>query len=416
MSSAREVQCMLVNQLDEVALKNVRIACATLFSEELAHDDSFIENLSMDTVEKAYWQKAKRCYHHLTPLSSRSEAQEALNDVRNSLETLASFLQSGKQAVDEAPRKGRIIAIGGAKGGIGKSIVVANLSVLLASKGFKVTAVDLDLGGANLHLCLGNKVLLQHNINDFLRKRVDSLQDIAIKSEYGPYLIGGDSAQLGAANIDFGRKLKLLKAVENLNSDFIILDLGGDTSYNIIDFFLKADYGIVLTTRDSASYIGAYHFLKAAMYRRFNRLFGPESKFRMYKNHQLENLIHDMLNPASGEWPKSIHDLLERVRQEQPDHLPFMNEVVENFRSYLIVNKVPNRLLGGFDVNPIITRIQQVTKTWLAKEVTYLGSISFQPEVENSMIDLVPVVVKYPKGKMAEELSAIVTRLFDQEM
>lgn len=407
---------MLINQLDETAMRDVRAACATLFSEELAYDDSFIENLSIETVEKAYWQKAKRCYHHLSPLSSRSEAQEALNDVRNSLETLTSFLRTDSQMVDEAPRIGKIIAIGGAKGGIGKSIIVANLSVLLASKGFRVTAVDLDLGGANLHLCLGNKVLLQNNINDFLRKRVDSLQDIAIKSEYGPYLIGGDSAQLGAANIDFGRKLKLLRAVENLNSDFIILDLGGDTSYNIIDFFLKADYGIVVTTRDSASYIGAYHFLKAAMYRRFNRLFGPESRFRMYKNHQLEQLIREMMNPADGEWPKSINDLLEKVRQEQPDHFPFMCEVVENFNSYLVVNKVPNRLLRTFDVNPIITRIQQVTRTWLAKEVTYLGSISFQPEVENSMIDLVPVVAKYPKGKMAEELRSIMSKLFEQEI
>ncbi|HPW35419.1 MAG: MinD/ParA family protein [Syntrophorhabdus sp.] len=407
---------MLINQLDETAMRDVRVACATLFSEELAYDDSFIENLSIETVEKAYWQKAKRCYHHLSPLSSRSEAQEALNDVRNSLETLTSFLRTDSQMVDEAPRIGKIIAIGGAKGGIGKSIIVANLSVLLASKGFRVTAVDLDLGGANLHLCLGNKVLLQNNINDFLRKRVDSLQDIAIKSEYGPYLIGGDSAQLGAANIDFGRKLKLLRAVENLNSDFIILDLGGDTSYNIIDFFLKADYGIVVTTRDSASYIGAYHFLKAAMYRRFNRLFGPESRFRMYKNHQLEQLIREMMNPADGEWPKSINDLLEKVRQEQPDHFPFMCEVVENFNSYLVVNKVPNRLLRTFDVNPIITRIQQVTRTWLAKEVTYLGSISFQPEVENSMIDLVPVVAKYPKGKMAEELGSIMSKLFEQEI
>jgi len=407
---------MLINQLDETAMRDVRVACATLFSEELAYDDSFIENLSIETVEKAYWQKAKRCYHHLSPLSSRSEAQEALNDVRNSLETLTSFLRTDSQMVDEAPRIGKIIAIGGAKGGIGKSIIVANLSVLLASKGFRVTAVDLDLGGANLHLCLGNKVLLQNNINDFLRKRVDSLQDIAIKSEYGPYLIGGDSAQLGAANIDFGRKLKLLRAVENLNSDFIILDLGGDTSYNIIDFFLKADYGIVVTTRDSASYIGAYHFLKAAMYRRFNRLFGPESRFRMYKNHQLEQLIREMMNPADGGLPKSINDLLEKVRQEQPDHFPFMCEVVENFNSYLVVNKVPNRLLRTFDVNPIITRIQQVTRTWLAKEVTYLGSISFQPEVENSMIDLVPVVAKYPKGKMAEELGSIMSKLFEQEI
>jgi MinD-like ATPase involved in chromosome partitioning or flagellar assembly len=77
---------------------------------------------------------------------------------------------------------------------------------------------------------------------------------------------------------------------------------------------------------------------------------------------------------------------------------------------------VPNRLLGNFDINPIISRIQQVTKTWLAKEVNYLGSVSQQIEIENSMIDLVPVVSKYPKGKMASELSTIVARLFEQVM
>jgi MinD-like ATPase involved in chromosome partitioning or flagellar assembly len=93
-----------------------------------------------------------------------------------------------------------------------------------------------------------------------------------------------------------------------------------------------------------------------------------------------------------------------------------MSEVVESFSAYLIVNKVPNRLLGNFDINPIISRMQQVTKTWLAKEVDYLGSISQQPEIESSMIDLVPVIAKYPKGKMASELSTIVAKLFEQGM
>ena len=241
-STVREVGFMLINQLDETAIKSVRIACSTLFSEELAYDDSFIEGLSMDTVEKAYWQKAKRCYHHLTPLSPKEQATEALIDIRSSYETLATLLQEGTETTDSIIKKGKIIAIGGAKGGIGKSVVAANLGVLLSAKGFKVALVDLDLGGANLHLCLGHKILLQHNINDFLKKRVNSLQEIMTRSEYGPYLIGGDSSELGAANIDFGRKLKLLKAIENINSDFTILDLGGDTSYNIIDFFLKADY------------------------------------------------------------------------------------------------------------------------------------------------------------------------------
>lgn len=38
-----------------------------------------------------------------------------------------------------------IIAIGGAKGGIGKSIFAANLGVFLASKGKRTVLVDLEL-------------------------------------------------------------------------------------------------------------------------------------------------------------------------------------------------------------------------------------------------------------------------------
>lgn len=405
---------MQIAQLDDSAMREVRTACSTLFPEELARDNTFIENLNMEAVDKAYWQQTKRCFLHLNPLSPKEQASQAVMGIRNSYEILASYFGEGAQPAEDLPRKGKIIAIGGAKGGIGKSVVAANLGVLLSTKGFKVVLVDLDLGGANLHLCLGSKVLLQKNINDFLKKRADSLQDIMMKTEYGPYLVGGDSSELGAANIEFARKLRLLRAIERINADFIILDLGGDTSYNIIDFFLKADFGIVLTTRDSASYIGAYHFLKAAMYRRLNRLFGPESRFKNRKDLNLEQLIRETIMPVGTAGPKTINELLARVKDEQPAHFPFINEVVGNFNSYLIVNKVPPHLLRSFDVNPIITRIQQVTKNWLAKEVTYLGSISHQQEIETSMIDLVPVIAKYPKGKMESEISTILSRLFEK--
>ena len=51
-----------------------------------------------------------------------------------------------------------IIAIGGGKGGVGKSVVSSNLSAKLAASGKKVLAIDLDLGGANLHLFWGKSV------------------------------------------------------------------------------------------------------------------------------------------------------------------------------------------------------------------------------------------------------------------
>ena len=51
------------------------------------------------------------------------------------------------------PRARRVVAVGGGKGGIGKSLVSANLGIALAARGSKVVLVDADLGGANLHTC-----------------------------------------------------------------------------------------------------------------------------------------------------------------------------------------------------------------------------------------------------------------------
>ena len=52
-------------------------------------------------------------------------------------------------------RSRRIISIGGGKGGIGKSLITGNIGIHLARLKKKVLLVDADLGGANLHTCLG---------------------------------------------------------------------------------------------------------------------------------------------------------------------------------------------------------------------------------------------------------------------
>src|SRR3989344_2793977 len=54
------------------------------------------------------------------------------------------------------PKRARgIWAIGGGKGGVGKSLISSSLAVSLARFGFRVIAIDLDLGAANLHTSLG---------------------------------------------------------------------------------------------------------------------------------------------------------------------------------------------------------------------------------------------------------------------
>ena len=49
----------------------------------------------------------------------------------------------------------QLISFGGAKGGVGRSVISVLTAISLAEKGKRVVLVDLDLGSANLHTLLG---------------------------------------------------------------------------------------------------------------------------------------------------------------------------------------------------------------------------------------------------------------------
>ena len=51
----------------------------------------------------------------------------------------------------------QIIPVASGKGGVGKSLVAANLAIALGKAGKKVIIADLDLGASNLHLVLGQQ-------------------------------------------------------------------------------------------------------------------------------------------------------------------------------------------------------------------------------------------------------------------
>jgi flagellar biosynthesis protein FlhG len=110
----------------------------------------------------------------------------------------------------------------------------------------------------------------------------------------GSSAVGG--GRLGTANIHFSHKLKLLRALKTIDADYVILDLGGDTTYNILDFYLAADQGLVLTTCDPASYLDAYGFIKMSLHRKLTRLFGPESAYRNIRDRDVEGIINEILS------------------------------------------------------------------------------------------------------------------------
>ncbi len=388
--------------------EEIRAVCAHLFAPEKIKSDQFIKNLSFDMVRKAYRDKAKLYHPDVHPEGLNETMQQKFNTIREAHETIITYLE---QSAPANFIKKKIISVGGAKGGIGKSMFAVNYGILLSSMGYKTVIVDLDLGGANIHLYLGNRTILKKTINDFINKRANTLQEVMIKSKYGPYIVGGDSSEFGVTNIDFLRKLKLIKAVREIDADFVVVDLGGDITYNTIDFFLAADYGIVMATHESAAYIEAYHFMKAVLFRQMIRLFGPESKFHDTLDNGLKTFIAKAFITPGEMQVRTIEEFLERVNEQQHVNLPLIQKVLSNFDPLLVINNVPSDLKNDLETQNVVKRIQGVSKKWLSKEVSYLGHITHDPVIGRSAIDLVPVVAKYPNGKMAKELRSIFKKM-----
>jgi len=301
---------------------------------------------------------------------------------------------------------GKMIAIGGAKGGIGKSLFVANLGVFLAQLGKRTVVVDLDLGAANLHLYMG-VWSLPRRINDFLTLKVPTISDIMTPTKYGPTLIGGGGGKLGTANLHFSRKLKLLRALKTIDADYVILDLGGDTTYNILDFYLAADQGFVLTTCEPASYLDAYGFIKMSLHRKLTRLFGAESKYRKYRDFEVAQLIKEFIFCNTSTNGRHMSDLVKRMEQSKPTHQQLIKELLDGFRPGTVVTMCE----AQEEVNELVSRLKKVSEKMLSIDLNYFGCVAFDKQIQKSAKDLVPSVANAPDGVFAKALRRIVLKM-----
>ena len=301
---------------------------------------------------------------------------------------------------------GKMIAVGGAKGGIGKSLFVSNLGVFLSQLGKRVVVADLDLGGANLHLYMGVWGLARR-IDDFLTKKVPAITDIMTPTKYGPTLIGGGGGKLGAANIPFARKLKLLRALKTIDADYVILDLGGDTTYNILDFYLAADQGFVLTTCEPASYLDAYGFIKMSLHRKLVRLFGAESAHRKLRDTEVERLIKAFIFANAASNGNQINELVAKLAGTSSVHHRLVKEVLENFRPGTVVTMVREQ----DQVGELVSRLDKVSRRMLSIGMHHFGSVPFTDGIQKSAKDLIPSVAQTPDGDFAKALRRIVLRM-----
>ena len=284
-----------------------------------------------------------------------------------------------------------IISIASGKGGVGKSVIAANLALLLARKGKRVTLADLDIGGADIHILFGlmNPPLA---LTDFLNRRVERLGDIAqaLPVHSNLTLIPGTGDTLATANMPYAKKKRLIRHLKNLQSDVIIVDIGAGTSYHALDFFLMADHHVTVATPDPTSVLDLYRFIKLAAIRRVLASFLARGA---------------MADALSDRDFCSVEEVLAVAGQTDEPSRVVAETALRTFHPMLILN----RLSGRAHVN--VAALKKILTEYIGGDLTLLGEVPDDPAMERAVRGYLPVVDREPTAPAAVALAAIADTL-----
>ncbi len=294
----------------------------------------------------------------------------------------------------------KIIPVASGKGGVGKTFFVTNLSILLAKKGQKVVAVDLDLGGSNLHTMLGIKNDL-YGIGHYIYDKNLPFDKIIHQTEYENLkFIPGDALFVGAANIPYFRKKKILSEISKIDADWVILGLGSGSTTNTIDFFLMSNCGILVTTPELTAVLNLYSFLKNSFYRYiFNGL---------KKNIQIKNRLIEATKMRLEKEDIRFYELIKIIKKDFPDEENKIDDLVNNFFPKLVLNMGNNERDIAFGEN-----LRNIIKKNMGLEVEYLGLLPEENQARQYVIARKPLSVVENGSKWVENCSKIADRLLE---
>jgi flagellar biosynthesis protein FlhG len=155
-----------------------------------------------------------------------------------------------------------LLVVAGGKGGVGKSLVCANLAVALARRGRRVLLVDLDLGLGNQHVLFGTTPT--HTLESALLAGA-SLETAVTRAAGNIDLLPAGSGDPSMAVLAGERRTLLEQGLRDLRGeyDIVLADAAAGIGPDVLGPSARASRVLVVTTPEPSALTDAYGLIKA---------------------------------------------------------------------------------------------------------------------------------------------------------
>jgi flagellar biosynthesis protein FlhG len=291
---------------------------------------------------------------------------------------------------------GRFVAVGGGRGGVGKSVIAVNLAVYFAQLGKEVVLVDADSTGSNLHAHFGLKAARAEP--DFHEGGTDGLRQALVPTSVPglALLPAPHDAVARRPPLRAGRKLRWLSALRGLPADYLVIDVGPGHADLALDLMLAANVAVAVTVPEPAAIETTYRFLRAAFRRRLSRALARDK----LRTALVERSLMDL-----GTLPAPI-DLVHRLLKVDRALADLAWGLALSMRVQLVVNQTRVRAdaeLGAW-MSGLVSRHYGVA-------LDELGHIEYDDTVSLTVRRNKPLLVDSPTSKGARNVERIARRV-----
>ena len=145
-----------------------------------------------------------------------------------------------------------VILVASGKGGVGKTVLTANIGAILAQRGASVVLIDLNLGRRNLDICLGMENRIVYDLADAVTG-ICRIKQSLVKDRRFPALFLISAPQNRKKSFVSDQEMSSLCSELKRSFDYIIMDAPAGIDDIVTSAALTADRAVIVTVPEYAA-------------------------------------------------------------------------------------------------------------------------------------------------------------------